>query len=61
MGNYPDGVSQSDFYDYSERKHDRELRERLFIDSGDCRGDSLYDSWRDCRFDRASEGRDGRA
>lgn len=59
MGNYPDGVSQSDFYDYSERRHDQELRERLFIDCDTSYGDSLYDRWKDWEFDRALEGRDG--
>ena len=60
MGNYPDGVSDSDFYDYSERRHDQRLREELFLDCEDGGfGDAMYDSWRDYEFDRALEGRDG--
>ncbi|MBQ1450460.1 MAG: hypothetical protein IIZ12_05975 [Eggerthellaceae bacterium] len=56
MGNYPDGVSVSSFYDYgeSDRRHDQRLREELFIDceEGGC-GDSMYDSRRDYEVDRA--------
>ena len=60
-GNYPDGTSVADFYEYGEqeRRRDAKIRHDLCLDDDEPIGDSMYDSWRDYEFDRALDALEG--